>query len=215
MGCFAPLRKDELDIVIKSGRHKKTGQEDAPTISHEHLHLLQSRNPKEHLRNARFPERLLTERGCAEAYLLYLLQKDELEARLHEIVLSFYRSYRYLPTSVSGFLAMIAATPVFADYMQYLFGGTEFLIENQVEKFPIREIKYAEELSMVFAFMKSHELERRFWMEVMTVLYGNLLRCYGDGRASSEFLAEIQCADMYNEQYGVARADLPTVLRAR
>ena len=103
-GMFIPYFKDGLQIFVKSRTH--LNMSDAPVVSHEHINLLQHRNPESHCRHVRSPQELLTDEGRADSSILYILEKKEVEARMHEAVLSFYRANHYLPTTVTGFLPL-------------------------------------------------------------------------------------------------------------
>ena len=198
-GYLLPLFKNTSHIVINSARH--VGKSDASTISHEHIHLLQFRNPENHCRYARSPEKFLSESRTGDPFLHYLLEKDEVEARLHEVVLSFYQTHRQLPMTVPGFLGLLAATA----QCQALV--TDILELSQVdfihyETYPERDVMYVEQLAWCWVFMKSDEMKFKFFTEVLTVMYGNLLRYYGDDAASQSYMGEIQRPNFYDELYG-------------
>lgn len=200
IGVFTPLSQDESNVLIRSIKLKS--RSDEPIISHEHIHLLQHRNPEPHSRNIKFAEILLTENYATTPYCLYQLEKSEVEARLHEIVLSFYRTQRYLPSTIRSFLGFIAASSQF-DWPVY-----EFLEKNKINydhtigTFPLRDSKLAEELLTILQWIKTDELRLRFLTEVLTVMYGNLLKYYGDHSASLAFLSEIPRPNYYDKLYG-------------
>lgn len=200
LGVFVPMFKDESNIIIKAGRFKH--KSDAATISHEHIHLLQHRNPESHSQHVRCPQVLLSEKALTEPFYLYLLEKKEVEARLHESVLSFYRTHRQLPETVPGFLGLLAAS----HQLGWLVNGTlvplGVTFNREVSTYPERETMFVEQLEFVLLAIKSPELLCKFLTEVLTVMYGNLLRYYGDDTASRSLLMGIKRPNFYDDLYG-------------
>lgn len=199
LGYFVPLLKNTSHIVIKSGRH--VHKSDATTVSHEHIHLLQFRNPENHCRNARSPERFLCEKMVTNRELLYILEKKEVEARLHEVVLSFYRAHRQLPITVPGFLGLLAASEQCGE----LVALTLKLSGVTFERYGIyseRDCMYVEQLQSIWVFIETNEIQCKFITEVLTVMYGNLLKYYGDDIASRKYMREIERPNFYDDLYG-------------
>lgn len=202
LGCFVPVRKNESEIIVKAGRHARLSRSEAPTISHEHIHLLQYKVSEDRLRCARSPERLLSEKGLAMPFLLYLLQRDEVEARLHESVLSFYRAHRLLPMTVPRFLGMLAASQQFGELVCLTLEHSRVDFERLNPTYPERGAMFAEQLESVLLYINTPEMTCRFITEVLTVMYGNLLRYYGDEIASQTFLHGIARPNLYDDLYG-------------
>jgi hypothetical protein len=202
LGCFVPIRRQESEIVVKAGQHARLGRSEAPTISHEHIHLLQHDDSEDRLRHARSPERFLSNKGLAEPFLFYLLEANEVEARLHESVLSFYRVHRRLPMTVPAFLGMLAGSQQLGEWVSLVLerGGVTF--DRLEEPYPERGSTYTEQLEFIFPYIDTPELMRRFITEVLTVMYGNLLRYYGDETASGAFLSDIARPNLYDDLYG-------------
>lgn len=202
LGLFVPFFKDELQIVIKAhGRPSKT---DAAVVSHEHIHLLQHRNPESHSRHVRLPQQLLTEEGGADSFLLYILEKKEVEARLHELVLSFYRAHHLLPTTLSGFLGLLTSSETVGSLVANVLelGGVSF---QRLQTYSEREARPVEQLGWVLVDIKTPELQRRYITEVLAVMYGNLLNYYGDDVASRRFLRDIDRPNYYDDLYAAQR----------
>lgn len=202
LGLFMPLFKDESRIVVKAGRLKN--ESDAPVISHEHLHLLQYRNPERHSRHVQFPERVLSEFGLRHRFHLYLMEKMEVEARLHECVLSFYRAHRHLPTTVSGFLGLLAANKQFGEAVTLILNCQGVGFDREVAAYSARGEKFADDLTGVFLGFKTDELSCRYLTEVLPVMYGNLLKYYGDNVASHRFLDGMKRPNFYDDLYAAS-----------
>lgn len=201
LGCFIPVRRLESEIVVKAGLHARLRRSEEPTISHEHIHLLQYDDSEDRLRHARLPERLLSEKGSSEPFLLYLLQANEVEARLHESVLSFYRVYRRLPVTLPMFLGMLVASEQFGEFIGLTLEGGRVTFDRLEAPYPERGGAYAEQLEFLLLYIDTQELVCRFVTEVMTVMYGNLLRYYGDENASGLFLLDIARPNLYDDLY--------------
>jgi hypothetical protein len=182
LGGFSGLFKNESQVTIQMGNLNKQQRSEVSIISHEHIHLLQHRNNQIHY-HIKSPQDLLKddldESFCK--HILYVLQKDEIEARLHEIALSFYRVHRHLPLTTTDFLG--------------LFSSSLSL------EYSVRDSLFAEDLKLCLFSIKTKELRYRFVTEVLTVMYGNLLNYYGDPVASENYLKEIPRPNLYDELY--------------
>lgn len=61
---------------------------------------------------------------------------------------------------------------------------------------------FALQLATAFAYMTDSSCEYRFITEVLAVMYGNLLRYYGDRTASQIYLDSIRRPNLYDVLYG-------------
>jgi hypothetical protein len=204
LGLFVPLFKDELQIVVKAQRNLHNS--DAHIVSHEHIHVLQHRNPESHCRHVRSPQELLSEDGCADSLILYILEKKEIEARLHESVLSFYRKHHYLPMTVSSFLGLLASSETIGSLVTSILESGAMTPHRGEETYSERAARPVEHLKWVLIEIKTPDLQRRYITEVLTVMYGNLLKYYGDGMASRSFLSGIERPNFYDDLYSVRDA---------
>jgi hypothetical protein len=200
VGLFIPYFKDGLQITVKARGHGSMS--DAHIVSHEHIHLLQHRNPESHCRQVRSPHELLIEEALADTFILYVLEKNEVEARLHECVLSFYRAYNYLPTTVSGFLGLLASSETIGLLVTGILDSGDVTFERGYGTHPEREARPVEHLGWVLMDIKTPELQRTYVTEVLPMMYGNLLRYYGDDVASRSFLRGIDRPNFYDDLYG-------------
>lgn len=203
-GMFIPYFKDGLQIFVKSGTHLNGS--DAPVVSHEHIHLLQHKNPERHSRHVRSPKALLTEEGGADPFTLYVLQKMEVEARLHESVLSFYRAYHVLPTTVAGFLGLLGASETIGLLVIGILESGDKTFTLEQGQYSERDAGPVDQLRCVLTDIKTPVLQRRYITEALPVMYGNLLKYYGDDVASRSFLKNIDRPNFYDELYGAQAA---------
>lgn len=205
-GVFMPVIHDDLEILV-FGRNDDKNKLDA-VKSHEHIHLVQYTHRMEPggkfkiaLKN---PEEILTQECAKSKYINYLFEKEELEARLHEFVLSFYRTHRLLPLSKNEFINLISTANKISPLV------CEILLENaapfdkteeSTETYPVRDFQSEREIAIILLSIKNKELQRRFILEALTVMYGNLLGYYGDQGAKERFLAEIKRPNLYDSHW--------------
>lgn len=196
-GYFNALRPN--DVVVWTGNRKRL--DEAAVISHEHIHLLQHRDGEHHGRYARNPAALLSDKALAIPQIQYFLERPEVEARLHECVLSFYRARGILPLTVSGFFDLLASNGTFGWLVADSLGRTAAAAEPPASPALERCTEFGRQLEILLLAIRTPELERRFIEEVLPVMYGNLLRYYGDEASSRQFMAQIERSDLYRELY--------------
>lgn len=199
-GYFNPLIGTGSQIVINSRFHVK--KDDAPTVSHEHLHVLQFRNPSNHFQKAQLPDDFFYEEYRSDSQLIYLMKKNEVEARLHEVILSFYRAHRHLPVTVSGFLGLIGACEHCGNEVSSIFKIYKKSF-HQYEKYPARDPGPIEQLEDIFISIGNFDILFKFITEVLPVMYGNLLKYYGSDEYSKNYMAEIERPNFYDELYKI------------
>lgn len=204
LGVFNPAFNDESNVVLRSGQFK--GRSDESVVSHEHIHLLQHRDPERCSRHIKCPELRVSEQYLAESSrssALYLLEKVEVEARLHESVLSFYRVHRRLPTTVPCFLGLLAASPQYGWLVRGVLESQGVVFDQEAGPYPERDVMFVEQFEFTMLSIMDDVLRVRFLTEVLAVMYGNLLRYYGDEAASCAYLENISRPNYYDELYGV------------
>lgn len=197
-GLFVPVNENESRVIIRSGRH--IGKSDAPTISHEHIHLLQHKRAERHVKRVRYPELLIDDDHAGDPFVNYVLEKNEVEARLHELVLSFYRKNHHLPLTVNGFLGLLAASESMGGLVEEILDKYGVCFDRGMAVYPPREEEWVRQLVLILVLIRSPELQLRFMNEVMPVMYGNLLHYYGENVA--EYHDSIQRPNLYDELYG-------------
>jgi len=199
LGHFTPMYLKFDEIVIRVGLLQKLQKDEAPLLSHEHLHLLQFRNPEyQNLdKKTKAPENFLGVEGD-----LYLLEKKEVEARLHESVLAFYRAHRELPLTISGFLGLLVSGQNLGGYIKQNL-ELEGVTVVEFGEYPERDVTSANQLLYNLHDAKTVELRYKFITEVLPVMYGNLLKYYGDPVASKSFLEGIARPNLYDDLYSI------------
>jgi hypothetical protein len=196
-GYFTPLCPD--DVVVRVALSDSVSE--AAVVSHEHIHLLQHRDAEDHGRLLRSPSSLLCDKALLIPQLGYFFERKEVEARLHECVLSFYRSRGHLPITLTGFLSLLACSQTFGWLISDSLAVDDFAADSSPELYPERELVFAKQMETILLSLRTPHLERRFIVEVLTVMYGNLLRYYGDATASDQFLGQIERPNLYDEIY--------------
>ncbi|QLF20655.1 hypothetical protein [Pseudomonas aeruginosa] len=173
--------------------------------THEHLHLAQYVCREKFGENERIklkcPLNVLDENLAGSPYINYLFEPDELEARLHEFVLSFYRGGGVLPLDVDGFIRMLAASkglsPIIVNNLNDSFALLKEASQG-FESYSVRDIQTEKEFVYIMLAINGTDLRRKFILEVLTVMYGNLLGYYGDQRAKMAFLESIERPNLYD-----------------
>lgn len=201
LGVFFPTDRfsGRISLTEKATR-LKTGIE--PVLSHEHLHFLQHRDGEQHERVAKNLSQFIREKNHGNVTLLYILEKREVEARLHEMVLSWYRAKKELPLTPEGFLDILCASPCFYERVVEFLRMDGYAVGSDVTFCEERDTMFSSQLGDAFAYMTDSQCQYRFVMEVLTVMYGNLLRYYGDEAASRRYLTDISRPNLYDSLYG-------------
>jgi hypothetical protein len=200
LGLFIPPFNGEWQITIRPGANKKRRNEES-IISHEHIHLLQHRDFDKHNRNMKYPDMLILDKYKDEKYFLYLLEKKEVEARLHEVILSYYREKKELPLTLEGFFELLAGSNQIGKLIILSFKSKGINIKKDIIKYQEREIMFAEQVVDIFTVIKSVDLIYKFITEVLTVMYGNLINFYGDEESSRGFMEKIERPNLYDALY--------------
>jgi hypothetical protein len=171
-------------------------------LAHEHLHFLQNEHAVgRNKRVAKFP-RILAEKYEQDPFVLYLLEPLDLEARLHELILSFYRARQVLPQTLDAFLGLLADWEEFGEFLTQMTAFSGLNVRATGRVFRLRSEELGGQLGMVLGFLKDPETMKQFITEVLPVMYGHLLQYYGDLPASRNFLAQIVRPNLYDALYG-------------
>ena len=191
------------DIVVR-----ETGGRlgDAAVVSHEHIHLLQHHDGEAHSRGLQSPGTLLSDKALTIPQLQYFLEKREVEARLHECVLSCYRAWGHLPMTVNDFLSLLVSSERLGWLVSDFLSEAPPLNVSPQMPYVEREPEFASQLETILLSMRTPELERRFVTEVLPVMYANLLRYYGDSTACEHFLSQMDRPNLYDDLYAAPHA---------
>lgn len=120
LGSFSALTQHADTIVVKPRTVKREKICLDAIVSHEHIHLLQYRNihlnpEKQHGKTwVQNPEKFLNNEKNI-GYYTYLLEWHEVEARLHEIIISYYRKLGELPLTLEGFVGILQCSEELGD----------------------------------------------------------------------------------------------------
>lgn len=193
---FLPMHSHDNYIALRPNASERSCI--APLVSHEHIHLLQHRHiPNTFVLNPNF---VLPKKWATHPDALDLLSRVEVEARLHELVLSYYRVRGRLPVTTQDFLALLCGceTPGLA-VIEALLAHAEY--PKNVVRYEVRDGMFAEQLDGILCAMMTVHLRYRFVSEVLPVMYSNLLQYYGDHIHSAAIRAEIARPNLYDDLY--------------
>ena len=200
IGFFQPLAGSDGLITLRIGASKRGASMDA-VLSHEHVHLLQHKFGLSTIRYLRNPDDLIAEEFKSNPSVLYKFQDIEVEARLHEIVLSYYRKAHALPLTIEGFLQALAGCEPMSELVEQALKSKRAQLPTRVLRYQARETVMAEDLDDILFSIKDLDSRYRFITEVLTVMYGNLLRYYGDEHSSRIFMEQIERPNLYDTLY--------------
>ena len=210
VGFYSPGAGLEDEINIKTKKLKKLKFNCDATISHEHLHLLQNKYGKE-FKLSEKEDSFIIRVGAIlnntdNSFLNYLLEEHELEARLHELILSFYRQIGFLPVSYNEFIgALLAWNNQYKTEYNLIFRRFENH-ENpypNYNEFTIRDENISKEITYVLISLTiKNNVMIRFLQEILPVMYSNLLLYYGDALTSKNMLESIPDTTLFYQVYG-------------
>lgn len=206
-GGYFDASSKNCNRIFINAKKKKTAADLHVHISHEHIHLLQfkSQNYNEPgLNRALF----LPPEYRDDQRFLYLMDRREIEARLHESVLSYFKYAKELPTTTVGFIELLIGDDKFGEKI-YLI-AREIGIEIDINKLIYYQTRGSQststEIALLICVMHRNNVEfaQQFLLEVLPVMYGNLLSYYGDQQTSKAFQSEILRPNAYDIYFGKA-----------
>ena len=212
-GFFQRLANRSSQVVVNTfalRKCKNSAEKSVRTISfesivsHEHIHLLQNYYFPEGRKfsfgseKVNFLKSLLEEPENDFALVLYLFNANEMEARLHELVLSYYRKYGELPSDEIGFLKLLFGSRG-GDLDPSIFRALENRPYPKQMEYDTRCEKMEDELLYaIFELTKPYH----YLCEVLPVMYGNLLIVYGDTNRAKKYFDTVSSFELYNQLYG-------------
>lgn len=136
-------------------------------------------------------------------YIKYFFLLDEMEARLHELVLSFYRAKKKLPINQDEFLDLLLGSKnVGSIFLINKKSHAKKISEGRYKPYKIRFEQADCEIFDAILCLKDEETMIRYIHEVLTVMYGTLLYLYGGEKEHSSYMKTVSCTDLYTELYG-------------
>lgn len=209
LAFFLP-QENTYEIVIHTKAINTCGRSIEALISHEHLHILQFRDERrvhceavKHRVTANLPL-LLLEEHYNKPHYIYLFNRHETEARLHELVRSFYIEKNSLPEDLASFTSMLASCHKDINDLlnqpicQKVFWDGEESCSKILE---MRCKATAEDISNILFFIKDDYLLVKYIKEVLFTMYGNLVRYYGDKDYSMKIMNLIEGPNLYSSLY--------------
>lgn len=209
-GFFHTAPEFRDSVYINSSFPEINGLSEEQVITHEHIHLLQGyynyvdNDFSTSVKRTRSIELVMQEKFTKYVSLLYLLERNEVEARLHEVVLSYYRWCGALPLSLSEFVCLLALNEDFG-----------FLIDEEARRYHMAETScaffdsqyatrsphFGKDFQYLLLSMHDASTVTKYCVEVLAPMYVNLLRYYGDEVAAITFGKQIQRPCLYDRIY--------------
>lgn len=208
-GCFIPTPSGEPKFAVRREAFLAAGDKLEGVVAHEHVHLLQYvhflRSADLRLVSVEDPRihGLVKAKYASNSFVLYLFRKEEVEARLHELVLSFYRVNGCFPGSLEGLVGLVALNAhENAGLMQILDLEPDYFFDRfSYRSYSTRYEPMGRQMSTIFMCIDDLEDQVRFLLEVLSVMYANLLEYYGDVGASNRFRSLINSPGLYDRLY--------------
>lgn len=209
LGFFSPITQDKSEIVVKPAHINKSDLSLDAVVSHEHIHLMQHaafKNRSTLWRNEDYKENLkplIKSEYFDSESTFYHLSLNEVEARLHELVLSYYREFRALPVDYVGFLRLIVSVEEYGPLISNLLTRFDVALpEGIVSIYKSSAKRPIEDIFANLANFSELKTSVRYVCEALSVMYGNLMILYGAPDAAAEYFETIECCDLYNQIYG-------------
>lgn len=207
-GGFLPVLNDDLEITVNTSVRNR---EDS-IISHEHIHLCQYISYLKNNPDGSWGEGVNSPEDFIDATsieggsnILYYYERREIEARLHELVLSFYRSSGFLPVSKDGFLEMLVSSSEYSMLAKAVLRSSSIdvgISKSSSAVFSARDVGPVNDLIHVTLKLKNKDLAIKFILEVLPVMYINLLGYYGVSDIDPVFKSQIERPNLYDRMYG-------------
>lgn len=193
--CIRARNRNRLTLGLVDCFHKNTifytKKPYEEIISHENIHILQHRNFYDIYNLLNFnPNKIIDEHhddsgtytSKMKQHLKYLCGQCELEARLHELVVSVYRRDGILPQGTQGFVKIIKA----------------ILNQERVT----RNSHVDDDLFQISTFFSDIDRLDFFFYVLIPLLYSNLLLYYGDFISSYKIKRNIINRSAYTKENG-------------
>lgn len=210
-GVNAILSSGVPELNISNAGLKLESEDIKAIVSHEHIHYLQyldcisrssflwgGRVVNGHLL---FSEAKDSDKKMSS----YYFAEHEVEARLHELVVNYYRRYDCLPLDILGLASLVfKSAPVFVAESLGLQGEKVLRWKERNKKsLPhCRSLVVGSDVVMMCESIKSEKEGVRYVYEVLPIFYARLLRYYGDESASQKFSEKIIRPNFYDQLYG-------------
>lgn len=208
LGFFSPITQGHLEIVIDPVVIRKSSLSPAAVVSHEYIHLLQyldkfgsEKMDLDSDFRSNLRQFMKDEEGDSA---FYHLSPNEIEARLHEVVLSYYRNCGELPKDYVGFISMICSAKILGSICRgILKRGTDGYDLPCDKEFDLRVSAPVRDLAINMGRFSDFSVSKRFICEAFPVSYANLLWLYGDRDSALSFFETVPTVQFYEQVYGL------------
>ncbi|MDO6671350.1 hypothetical protein [Cobetia amphilecti] len=187
VGSFNLSLNDSAIVLYSRNLSEYPEEYKRSIITHEHMHLIQYFYKSKfsikvkHLSNTAMNYVFSVDK-LKRDYFCYIISEQELEVRIHEMLVSYYRAYDKLPESLSELETC---------YLEYIIGENYDKNGNvYVSKMVYRNHTNADDLRLIYMSVKP-KFDEIFMSELIGVLYANLLDYYGLDYRSKVIRSEI------------------------
>lgn len=174
-------------------------------VTHEFAHVMQQHDRLSQNKLYKFKEFqdcnfdvIVGQDYCNDRHTRYLFELVEVEARLHEIIVSGYTNFGFLPVTKQEFFDYIIHNKTvlcsFSD-MQLISIKHDRLYDLRCDIIDLYNFE-------MFRALVDDTIRMRFIQEVLFRLYSNLLRYYGDKEKSLKIYNSCDQNGLYKDIYG-------------
>lgn len=209
LGYYHSIFGGGREVVLQARKIEKSHVLYDAVLSHEHFHLVQHEVFLERSGSYRDPDcrqklaLFMLPEYAEDDLALYFMSLDEVEPRLHEVVLSFYRKYATLPLNYNGYLNMMLSVEGLGEAIFVVLSGfDDVAVQEPNEYFALRESSAGSEIGLSIRFLSDAQIIKRFFCEALAVIYGNLLMVYGGSELANRYLSTVKDHNLYYEMYG-------------
>lgn len=210
-GVNAVLSSKVPELEISNAGLRLGAEDIGAIVSHEHVHFLQYLDCVSrcsYLLGRRVINRHLLfsdVKDSDDKMSDYFFAEHEVEARLHELVVNYYRRHKCLPLDILGLASLVfKSVPVFFSKSSGL-QSEKMLRWKEMNKKNLsycRSLMIGSDVLMMCESIKSEKEGVRYVYEVLPIFYARLLRYYGDEIASQQFSEKIIRPNFYDQLYG-------------
>ena len=199
----------QYDILIKKNKNYKASKANDSIkciVTHEFVHVMQQHDRLTKNRDYKLKASqtcnlvgVIKDESCRDPHMKYLFEVNELEVRLHEIIVAGYEKYRLLPLTNEDFLNFILHNEsIFLGFSEPdSVLGTLDPEKEYVERCDI----ISSDIFIIFKEMIDDGIREKFIREVLYFLYSNLLRYYGDMTSSIKVLESCESSGLFQSIY--------------
>jgi len=210
-GYMLNLEKYDNIVYVNQEKIINNGVSYDEIVTHEHMHIRQEVNYKSYPVPTLYSyddvisHDFIVKKFRNSKNINYLMTRRELEVRINELLVCYYRKTKVIPLSYLEFLKMLLSFNFIHRMVEVECPKVLDEVENEKRDFTeARSIYTVSDVFDVLLMLQGAIYLERFIKEVLPVMYCHLLFYYSDEKACLNFYKTIPCVNMFEEIYGKA-----------